>query len=98
MSRPRSRSRTYHRSVKWVVGLSAILGLPFLGLAGVAIALIASAHGDVGRILEGCLFAAGAAACATVMGLAQRAGSNRRADEAIARSARGDTHEDLREG
>ncbi|WP_185094308.1 hypothetical protein [Curtobacterium sp. PhB137] len=35
--------------MKWLVGLSAILGLPFLGLAGVAIALIASAHGDVGR-------------------------------------------------
>ncbi|WP_263091909.1 hypothetical protein [Curtobacterium sp. RIT-PI-V] len=84
--------------MKWLVGLFAILGLPFLGLAGVAIALIASAHGDVGRILEGCLFAAGAAACATVMGLAQRAGANRRADEAIARSARWDAHEDHREG
>ncbi|WP_133519276.1 hypothetical protein [Curtobacterium flaccumfaciens] len=84
--------------MKWFVGLSWLLGLPFLGLAGVAITLIASAHGDVGRILEGCLFAAGAAACATVMGLAQRAGMNRGADEAIERSARWDAQEDRGEG
>ncbi|MBT2503733.1 hypothetical protein [Curtobacterium sp. ISL-83] len=80
--------------MKWFVGLSWLLGLPFLGLAGVAIALIASAHGDVGRILEGSLFAAGAAACATVIGLAQRAGMTRAADEAIERSAGWDGEED----
>ncbi|WIB42699.1 hypothetical protein [Curtobacterium sp. MCLR17_058] len=83
--------------MKWFVGLSWLLGLPFLVFAGVAIALIGSSHGDVGRILEGCLFAAGAAACATVMGLAQRAGMNRGADEAIERSAGWDAEEDRAE-
>lgn len=56
-------------------------------LAGIAIAYIAFAHGDAGRILEGCLFAAGAAACAIVITLAQRAGRNRLADEVIERRA-----------
>lgn len=76
--------------MKWLVGLSAMLVFPFFGFAGVAIALMASAHGNAGRILEGCLFAAGAAVCAIVVVLGQRAGRNRLADEAIERRAQWD--------
>lgn len=76
--------------MKWIVGVSAVLVLPCLGLAAIAIAYFASAHGDTERILEGCLFAAGAAACAVVLVLAQRAGRNLLADEAIQRRAQWD--------
>ncbi|WP_439689772.1 hypothetical protein ACRQ4C_01340 [Curtobacterium sp. SP.BCp] len=76
--------------MKWIVGLSAVLVLPCFGLAAIAIAYFASAHGDTERILEGCFFAAGAAACAVVLVLAQRAGRNLLADEAIKRRAQWD--------
>jgi hypothetical protein len=89
-SRARPRRARYRRRAKWIVGLSAVLVLPFFGLAGIAIAYFASAHGDTGRILEGCSFAAGAAACAVVVVLAQRAGRNRLADEAIERRVQWD--------
>lgn len=76
--------------MKWIVGVSAVLALPCFGLAAIAIAYFISAHGDTERILEGCLFAAGAAACAVVLLLAQRAARNLRADEAIQRRAQWD--------
>jgi len=71
--------------VKWLIGFSSLLRLPFLVLAAVAIVLFATAHGDLGRVGQGLLAAAGAAVCLAGMWLAERAARNRAADEAIAR-------------
>lgn len=76
--------------MKWRAGLSWLLGLPFLACVGLASALFTSAHGDAGRVFQGCLAAAGAPACATGMALTQRAWRNREADGALARSAEWD--------
>jgi hypothetical protein len=78
----------------WIAGLSALLVLPFLGFAGFAIVAIATAHGSVSRITAGCLFAAGATACAVIVVLGRRAVRNRLADEAIERRARWDGQAD----
>jgi drug/metabolite transporter (DMT)-like permease len=80
--------------VKWLIGFSSLLWLPFVALAGVAIVAFTTAHGDLGRMGQACLAAAGAAFCFAVMSLAARAARNRRADDALARRAAWDAAAD----
>lgn len=78
----------------WIAGLSGMFVLPFLGFAGIAIVAIATAHGNGSRVVAGCLFAAGAGACAVIVVLGQRAVRNRLADEAIERREQWDAQAD----
>lgn len=80
--------------MKWLLGLSGLLRLPFVAFAGIAIVLFSSVHGDPGRVLQGCIAAVGAVACGVPIGLAQRSARNRAADEAIARSEEWDARQE----